>query len=163
RTSLGAGRWAIARQLLIESLLLTSAGGVAGVLIARLGASMLLVLAPPAVGQLSEISIDRVMLLYTVGLSVMTGTLIGLAPSTPLIRLRIAEYIRNGGRSVTASLRLRQAFIVLQVAMTIVLLCGAGLLARTLFVLTRDPIGVDPQNVLTLRIDLPTSKYRPPQ
>jgi len=163
RTSLGAGRAAIVRQLLIESLLLALAGGVGGVLIARFGASILLALAPPSLVQLSGITIDRAMLLYTVGLSLATGVVIGLAPATPVIRLRIAEYLRNGGRSVTASLRLRRAFIVLEVAMTVVLLCGAGLLVRTLFVLTREPIGVDPRNVLTLRIDLPTSKYRPPQ
>src|SRR5262249_39720553 len=100
RTSLGARRGAIVRQLLIESLMLALAGGVAGVVIARLGASILLVLALPVAGQSSEISIDRAMLLYTVGLSVATGILIGLAPSTPVIRLRIADYIRNGGRSV---------------------------------------------------------------
>jgi predicted permease len=163
RTALGAGRGAIVRELLIESLLLALAGGAVGVFIARLGASILLALTPSNLIQLSEITIDRAMLVYTAGLSLGTGVLIGLAPATPAIRLRIAEYLRNGGRSVTASLRLRQALIVLQVAMTIVLLCGAGLLARTLFALTREPIGVDPRNVLTLRTELPGSRYQPPQ
>jgi putative ABC transport system permease protein len=163
RTSLGAGRGAVVRQLLVESLVLSLAGGIAGVFIARLGASVLLALAPRNLVQLNAITIDRSMLLYTVGISLATGVLIGLAPATPAIRLRIAEYLRNGGRSMTASVRLRHALVVLQVAMTIVLLCGAGLLARTLFALTREPIGVDPKNVLTLRIELPTSRYQPPQ
>jgi predicted permease len=163
RTSLGAGRAAVVRQLLIESLLLALAGGLAGVFIARLGAAILIALAPRSLVQLSGIAIDRSMLLYTGGLSVATGVLTGLAPVTPSLRLRIAEYLHNGGRSVTLSLRLRETLIVLQVAMTILLLCGAGLLARTLFALTREPIGVDPKNVLTFRFDTPFAQYQPPQ
>jgi putative ABC transport system permease protein len=163
RTCLGAGRGAIVRQLLVETIVLALAGGVAGVFIARLGASILLALAPQNLVLLSDVGIDRSMLLYTIGLSLATGLLIGLASTTPAIRVRVAEYLRNGGRSVTAPFRLRQALIVLQVAMTVVLLCGAGLLVRTLFVLTQDAIGVDPTNILTLRVELPSSQYQAPQ
>jgi putative ABC transport system permease protein len=163
RTCLGAGRGAIVRQLLVETTVLALAGGVAGVFIARLGASILLALAPQNLVLLSDVGIDRSMLLYTIGLSLATGLLIGLAPTTPAIRARVAEYLRNGGRSVTAPFRLRQALIVLQVAMTVVLLCGAGLLVRTLFVLTQDAIGVDTTNILTLRVELPSSRYQAPQ
>src|SRR5262249_22619717 len=113
--------------------------------------------------QLSKVTIDTTMLLYTAGLAVATGILTGLAPATPALRMRIAEYLHNGGRSVTTSLRVRQVLIVLQVAMTIVLLCGAGLLSRTLFALTREPIGVDPKNVVTLRVELPSPRYQAPQ
>ena len=126
RTSLGAGRGAIVRQLLIESLLLALAGGIAGVVIARGGTAILLGLAPRNLVQLSGIAIDRSMLFYTAGFSLLTGIVVGLAPATPAIRLRIAEQLHNGGRSVTASLRMRQVLIVLQVAMTLLLLCGAG-------------------------------------
>jgi len=143
RTSLGAGRGAIVRQLLIESLLLAFAGGAAGIFLARAGIGVLIALAPGNLVQLSAIAIDRPVLLYTLALSILTGVLVGLAPAMPAIRLEIAEYLRNGGRSVTASIRLRQVLIVAQVAMTIVLLSGAGLLARTLLALTRAPIGVD--------------------
>ena len=163
RTSLGAGRGAIVRQLLIESLLLALAGGIAGVVIARGGTAILLGLAPRNLVQLSGIAIDRSMLFYTAGLSLLTGIVVGLAPATPAIRLRIAEQLHNGGRSVTASLRMRQVLIVLQVAMTLLLLCGAGLLARTLFALTREPIGVQPKNVFTFRFQAPYPQYQPPQ
>lgn len=163
RTSLGAGRGAIVRQLLIESLLLALAGGITGVFIARTGAAILLGLAPQNLAQLSGIAIDRSMLFYTAGLSLLTGVVVGLAPATPAIQLRIAEQLHNGGRSVTASLRMRQVLIVLQVAMTLLLLCGAGLLARTLFALTREPIGVEPRNVFTFRFQAPYPQYQPPQ
>jgi putative ABC transport system permease protein len=163
RTSLGAGRGAIVRQLLIESLLLALAGGIAGVLIARAGAGILLALAPQTLVQLSGIAIDRSMLFYTAGLSLLTGVVVGLAPATPALRLRIVEQLHNGGRSVTASLRMRQALIVLQVAMTLLLLCGAGLLARTFFALTRESIGVEPKNVFTFRFQAPYPQYQPPQ
>jgi putative ABC transport system permease protein len=163
RASLGAGRGAIVRQLLIESLLLALAGGIAGVVIARVGAAILLSLAPQNLAQLSSIAIDRSMLFYTAALSLLTGVVVGLAPAAPALRLRLAEQLHNGGRSVTASLRMRQALIVLQVAMTLLLLCGAGLLARTFFALTREPIGVEPKNVLTFRFQAPYPQYEPPQ
>jgi predicted permease len=159
RTSLGAGRGVIVRQVLIESLLLAAAGGIAGVFIARWSLDVLLKLAPSNLLPLSAVSIDGSMLLYTLVLSVTTGILVGLVPAVPSIRLAVADQLRNGGRSVTASLRLRQGLIVAQVAMTIVLLCGAGLLVRTLFRLTQDPIGVDPKNVLTMRVELPPARY----
>src|SRR5215469_6085569 len=163
RTSLGAGRGAIVRQLLVESLLLALAGGAVGILVARLGAGILLTLAPRNLVQLSGIAIDRPMLFYTAGLTLSMGVLVGLAPATPAIRLGIADYLRNGGRSVTASVRLRQVLIVLQVAMTILLLCGAGLLARTLVALIRSPVGVEPRNVFTFRVEVPIPQYQPPQ
>jgi predicted permease len=159
RTTLGAGRGAIVRQVLIESLLLAAAGGIAGVFIGRWSLDVLLGLAPRNLLPLSAVNIDGSMLLYSLVLSVATGILVGLVPAVPSIRLAVADQLRNGGRSVTASLRLRQALIVAQVAMTIILLCGAGLLLRTLLRLTQDPIGVDPKNVLTMRVELPPARY----
>src|SRR5262249_49095856 len=146
RTSLGAGRAAIVRQLLIESLILAGAGGIAGVFVARWSLNLLLRLAPPNLLPLSVVNIDRPMLLYTLLLSLGTGILVGLVPAIPSVRLAVAEQLRNGGRSVTTSLRLRQGLIVAQVAMTIVLLCGAGLLVRSLLRLSGDPIGVELKN-----------------
>jgi len=161
RTSLGAGRGAIVRQLMIETILFGLAGGVAGIFIARWGLGVLVALAPTNLVAMSAINIDQSMLLYTIGLSLLTGVLVGLAPALPSIRLQIADQLRNGGRSVTASTFLRKALIVAQVAMTIVLLCGAGLLVRSLLALTRDPIGVDSKDVLTMRVELPVARYNP--
>ena len=159
RGVLGAGRGAIARQLLIESVMLALIGGIAGVVVARACLSVLLLLAPTRLLPVSGVGIDRPILLYTLGLSVLTGAVIGLIPAGPSIRLAIADYLRDGGRSVTRSVRLRQVLLILQVAMTIVLLSGAGLLVRSLLKLSGDPIGVEPKNVLTMRVELPGSRY----
>jgi putative ABC transport system permease protein len=99
------------------------------------------------------------MLLYTFALSVATGILVGLAPAMPARRLSITDYLRTGGRSVTASMRLRQGLIAAQVAMAVVLLCGAGLLVRSLVELARDKTGVVATDVLSLRVELPDSRY----
>jgi predicted permease len=159
RTSLGAGWATIVRQLLIESLLLAFLSGIAGILVARWAMSVLLKLTPVGLLPLSGMGIDQSMLLYTAVLSTLTGLIVGFAPALPSLRLAVADQLRSGGRSVAASMRLRQGLIVIQVAMTVVLLCGAGLLVRSLFKLTGDPIGVDPNNVLTMRVELPGARY----
>jgi putative ABC transport system permease protein len=163
RTSIGAGRGAIVRQLLVESVLLAAAGGIAGIFIARWGLGILTVLAPQNLLPLADIGIDRSMLFYTMALSLITGILVGLVPAIPSLRLDIADYLRSGGRSVTGSTRLRHTLIVFQVALTVVLLCGAGLLVRTLLALTRDPTGVRPKSVLSMRVELPESRYNSAQ
>lgn len=163
RVSVGAGRGAIIRQLLIESVLLASIGGIAGIVLARWCLGVLMRLAPPKLLPIEGIGIDRSMLLYTLALSLLTGVLVGLVPAWPSIRLAIADHLRNGSRSVTASVRLRKALLIVQVAMTVVLLCGAGLLVRSLLKLTADPIGVNPKDVLTMRVELPGSRYNEDQ
>jgi len=163
RISLGAGGGAIVRQLLIESMLLASAGGIAGILIARWGIGILVALAPANLVQIPDVGIDQWVLLYTLGISVLTGVVVGLAPAVPAVRGEAADYLRNGSRSVTRSSRLRQGLIIAQVAMTVVLLCGAGLLVRSLLALTRDETGVRADDVLSMRVELPTSRYNPAQ
>jgi predicted permease len=163
RTSVGAGRAAIVRQLLVESLILATAGGIAGIFVAQWSLKSILTLAPATLLSMSAVKIDRSMLLYAFGLSVMTGVVVGLAPALPSIRLNVADYIRSGGRSVTASMALRRRLIVGQVALTVVLLCAAGLLVRSFVALTADPIGVDATNVLTMRVELPGARYNDDQ
>src|SRR5262252_2613956 len=163
QTSLGATRIAIVRQLVTESLLLAIAGGIAAVFVTRWGVGVLLALVPPTLLQTSSIPIDRWVLLYTLAISVLTGIVVGLAPALPAIRVDFAYYLRNGTRSVTLSLSLRKGLIVVQVAMTVVLLCGAGLLVRSLLALIHDATGVRAENVLTMRVELPASRYNPPQ
>ncbi|HYR89547.1 MAG TPA: ABC transporter permease [Terriglobia bacterium] len=163
RISLGAGRGAIVRQLLVESLLLATAGGTAGIFIARLGIVILVALAPANLIQIPDVPIDQCVLLYTLGISVFTGVVVGLVPALPAIRSEAADDLRNGSRSVTRSSRLRQGLIVAQVAMTVVLLCGAGLLVRSLLALTRDETGVRADDVLSMRVELPVSRYNPEQ
>src|SRR5262249_52873063 len=160
RTSLGAGRGAIVRQLIIESLTLALFAGVGGLFVAEWGIRLLLALTPPNLLQLTAVPIDRWILLYTLGLTLVTGVVLGLVPAMPAVRGQLTDYLRDGSRSVTSSTRLRQGLIVAQVAMTVILLCGAGLLVRSLVALTRDPVGVTAaSNVLTLRVELPVSRY----
>src|SRR5262245_37996257 len=163
RTSLGATRSAIVRQLVTESLLLGTAGGLAGVFIARWAVGVLLALVPPNLLQTPSIPIDRWVLLYTLAISILTGLVVGLVPALPAIRVELADYLRSGTRSVTLPMSLRKGLIVAQVAMTVVLLCGAGLLERSLLALIHDPTGVRAENVLTMRVELPASRYNPPQ
>jgi putative ABC transport system permease protein len=163
RTSLGAGRAAIVQQLLIESIVLALAGGAAALLVARWSAEVLLSLAPPDLLPISDVSLDQRVLLYAFGLALLTGILVGLVPSIAAAREQPALSLREGSRSVTTSARLRQGLIVAQVAMTVVLLCGAGLLVRSLSALTADPTGVAAANVVTFRVDLPVSRYEPAQ
>src|SRR5262249_31315605 len=131
RTSLGAGRWAIVRQLLVESLLLALVGGTFGVFLARWSLSGLIAFAPADLLRVRELVVDQRVLVYALGVSVLTGVIAGLMPALLASRQSINRSIRAGGSSVTHSPRLRQALVVCQVAMTVMLLCGAALLART--------------------------------
>ncbi|HTG88851.1 MAG TPA: ABC transporter permease, partial [Vicinamibacterales bacterium] len=127
RTSLGAERGAIVRQLLVESMLLALAGGTLGILLARSSLDALVAFAPPALLRGQELTIDARVLLYVAGLSVLTGLVAGLAPSVIVARRPIVESLHASSSRVTHSPRIRQFLVVGQVAMTVVLLCGAAL------------------------------------
>jgi putative ABC transport system permease protein len=163
RISLGAGRGAILRLLVIESLLLATAGGMVGILIARWGIRLFLTLVPANLMTVPDVPIDPRIWLYTLGLSVFTGVVAGVAPALLALRRDAADALRSGGRSVTQSMTVRRVLIVVQVAMTTVLLCGAGLLVRSLLALIHDETGVRAENVLSMRIELPASRYNPSQ
>jgi len=161
RTALGAGRLAIVRQLLVESLLLAVAGGALGIALARWSLDALLAFAPADLLRVSELSVDRRLLLYAVCRSVLTGVVVGLVPAVLVARRSSAEWMRASGTTVTQSPRVRQALVVCQVALTVVLLCGAGLLVRTVIALTRAHNGLDRHNVLTMEMQLPETRYTP--
>ena len=159
RTSLGAGRLAIVRQLLVESVLLALAGGALGIALARWSLDALLAFAPPDLLGVSELTIDARVLLYTVGLSLMTGVIAGLAPAATVARRSIVASLRTSNSRVTQSPRIRQALVVGQVAMTVVLLCGAGLLARTVMALNNVNNGFDKYGLVTMEVGLPGARY----
>src|SRR5262249_21720814 len=144
RASLGAGRWAIARSLLIESLLLAGAGGALGLGLARSSLDALLAATPKDLLGVSELFIDRRVLIYAFGVSVATGAIAGLAPTILFARRSMADALRTRGSKAGHAPRARQALIVMQVAMTVVLLCGAGLLVRTLIAMDRASLRFDP-------------------
>src|SRR6185436_6294178 len=126
-----AGRAAIVRQLLVESLLLAVAGGSGGFLIALWGVSALVELTPPNLLRVIDIPLNRWVLIYTLGVSLVTSLIFGLAPALALTRGSLQQYLHGFGRSVTQSARVRQGLVVAQVMMTVVLLCCSGLLVRS--------------------------------
>jgi putative ABC transport system permease protein len=161
KTALGAGRLPIVRQLLVESLLLAIAGGVLGLALARWSLDALLAFAPPGLLSVSELTIDRRVLFYAMGLSVATGVVVGLMPALSVVRRSFVERIHQSGHRITQSARLRQSLVVAQVALTIVLLCAAGLLVRTVIALNGASGGVDRTNLLTMAVTLPNTRYTP--
>jgi putative ABC transport system permease protein len=163
RTSLGAGRVAIVRQLLVESLLLAVVGGVLGIALARWSLDALVAFAPADLLRVPDLSVDLRVLMYTLLLSMVTGVVVGLVPAIVVARESIVTSIRTSGYTVTHAPRLRQMLVMCQVALTVMLLCGAGLLVRTMIALNDADTGIDKQNVLTMEIGLSATRYTPEQ
>jgi putative ABC transport system permease protein len=159
RASLGAGRWAIARSVLVESLLLAGAGGALGLGFARWSLDALLAVAPTNMLGVFELFIDRRVLIYAFGVSLATGAIAGLAPTILFARRSMADALRTRGSEGGHAPRVRQALVVVQVAMTVVLLCGAGVLVRTLIGLNRAHLGFDAHDVLTMSVAVSPARY----
>jgi putative ABC transport system permease protein len=159
RTSLGAGRGTIVRQWLVESVLLAAAGGALGLLLARWTLSALVAAAPPDLLHVAALSIDRRVLLYAFAVSMATGVLVGLAPAIVLSRRSITSALRGSGRTLTHAPRIRETLLVGQVALTVVLLCGAGLLVRTVLTLNAATHGFDRSSLLTMELEVPGTRY----
>ena len=159
RLALGASRGRLIRQLLTESSLLSVAGGLAGVMLASFAAPVLLALVPA--GRLPQdvaITVDGWVLAFAVGLSMLTGLVVGLAPIVQLGAAGPYGTLRSHGVT-RQSHRLRHALVVSQVALTVVLLVGAGLLVRSFNNLRAVPLGFSGERVMTMTIDLPASRY----
>ena len=159
RASLGAGRWAIARSMLVESLLLAGVGGALGLGLARGSLDALLAVAPANMLGVSELFIDRRVLIYAFGVSLATGAIAGLAPAILFARRSMADALRTRASKVGHAPRVRQGLVVVQVAMTVVLLCGAGVLVRTLIALDRAHMGFDAHDVLTMSVAVSPARY----
>jgi putative ABC transport system permease protein len=157
RTALGATRWHIVRQLLIESTVLSLAGAGLGLILASLTLPVVLARAPADLPTSSGIQLDGGVLAFTVGLSLITGILFGLFPALQSARLGTANPLRNAGsRTATnaAGKWVRQALVVAEVALSLVLLIGAGLLLQTFVKLSAVDPGFDPHNVLTMQMSI---------
>jgi putative ABC transport system permease protein len=162
RAALGAGRGRLIRQLLTESVVLAIFGGAAGVLLARWGLDALLALAPTNLPRITEIHLDPGVLLFSLALSIITGLLFGIAPAWLAARADVNEALKQGTRGSTEGGvrgRLRSALVVIEVTFALVLLGGAGLLARSFMQLAHVDPGFIPENATLLRLSLPQKKY----
>jgi putative ABC transport system permease protein len=154
RVALGANRWRIIRQLLTESLLLASIGGVLGVLLAHWGTSFIASQLPGSIPRLAEANVELRVLMFTLGVSVVTGLLFGLAPALQASRLNLTEALKEGDRGSVGRHKLRNVLVVCEVALTLTLLVGAGLLIQSFRrVLQVDP-GFETQNLLTMQVSV---------
>jgi predicted permease len=150
RSALGASPARVIRQLLTESVMLGIGGGVIGLLLAKWGTRAILAALPEALPRSEEIGIDSHVLLFTVGVSVLTGILFGLVPAIKTLRPDMHETLKEGGRgSSGARHRTQSVFVMVEMAMALVLLIGAGLMIRSLAALWRVNPGFDSRQVLT--------------
>ena len=164
RSCLGASPWRIVRQLLLESLLLAATGGAIGLAFAFWGVRALGALVVDRVSYVHEIALDPAVLLFTLGVTVVTVMVFGLAPALRGARVDPQQAVKEGvraGRSAK-SRRLNGAFVVAQVAASLVLLVGAGLLLRSFRNLQQIELGFEPENVLVGRVSLPPDSYKDP-
>jgi predicted permease len=163
RATLGASRWRVMQQLLTESTMLAIAGGASGLLLALWGVAIMAKLLPQDFPRAAEITVDWRVLIFTLAASVLTGMLFGLAPALALSKTDVNESLKESGRGSSASRRhnrLRNLLIVAEVALSIVLLVGAGLLFRSFLQLRSINAGFTPLQVLTARLSPSGAKYR---
>ncbi len=155
RTALGAGRWRVMRQLLTESTLLSLIGGAFGLLLAVWGLGLLRWLNPGDIPRLASIGIDDRVLAFTTAVAVLTGILFGLAPALRSSRVNLSETLKEGGRSLIGGHhRLRNLLVVTEIALSLVLLIGAGLLIRSFIRVQQVDPGFASRNLLTMRLVL---------
>jgi putative ABC transport system permease protein len=162
RTALGASRSRLIRQLLTESVLLSIIGGGVGLVIAAWGIDALMALAPENLPRIKDVAIDSRALLFTAGVTILTGLVFGLAPALQASKPDLNETLKEGGRGTSEGRRrqrMRNVLVVAEVALAIVPLIGGGLLVRSLIKLQQVNPGFDPDNALTARIQLSDKKY----
>jgi putative ABC transport system permease protein len=162
RTAIGASRWEIARVFLGESLALSALGGILGLVLASAGVRFLLSLQPQGIPRLEEIGIDGTVVAFTALVSILSGLLIGAFAAFRYGSPDLVPALKDGGRGGTAGKarhRARQILVVVQVALALVLLVGAGLMIRSFWRLASVDPGVDPKGVLTVSLSLPESEY----
>jgi putative ABC transport system permease protein len=162
RAAMGAGRARIVRQCLTESLVLAAAGGVLGFFLAYWSVSALRSFVPDNVPRMDEVSIDPLVLGFTLGISLLTGLVFGLAPAWQVGRVNLQDTLKETGQSSSAARgtrRLRGVLVVSEIALAVLLLVGAGLMIRSFQHLLEVSPGFQPQHLLSMRLSPPAKSY----
>jgi putative ABC transport system permease protein len=162
RMALGAGRARLVRQMLTESVVLALAGGLLGLVLAVWVTFALAHTTPAGVPRLSEISIDRSVLLFSLALSLLTGILFGMFPALQASRASVHDALKEGSRHASTGGRranVRDTLVAAEVAVSLVLLVGAGLMTKSLWNVVQADVGIAPAHVLTARFALPDGNY----
>ncbi len=163
RVALGAARQRIIRQLLVESTVLAIVGGVLGIVVAFAGVKVLSQLAALVLPRVSELNIDIRVLLFAIAISLLCGLLFGTAPAIAATRTAFQDALKESGRGMSAGRgqrRLRDLFVVLQMALALVLVSGSGLLVRSLVRAHDTDPGFRPDNLVAVSLALPASQYK---
>jgi len=161
RTALGASRWRVIRQLLTESVLLSLVGGAIGLMLSAWLTKLFVSISPANTPRLDEIRLDARVFAFTIGLTLLTGFIFGLAPALQVSRIDLNSGLKEGGHSGSGghNKRLRSLVIVSEIALSFMLLVGAGLLIKSFIQLRDVSPGFTPGNVLTIRLVLLPAKY----
>ena len=162
RAALGASRWRIARQLLVESLMLSLAGGAVGLLIAWWGITLLSKVEHYTVPRMQFLTLNYQVLAFNLGISLLTGILFGMVPAFRFSKVTLHDNLKDNSITSTErhGKRMRSALVISEVALSVALLVGAGLLVKSLFRLVNSNLGFDPQNVLTMELRPSRNRYR---
>ena len=165
RTALGAGGWRLVRQLLTESLVLTSVAAVTGLLLAFAAVRYVAWWNPANIPRVASVGLDARVLAFTALVALLTSIVFSLAPALRARRVDLTDALKDGQTTSGggARQRFRNALVVVEMALAVVLLVGAGLMLRSLWSLQQVRLGFDPANVLTMRVSLPQAGYQTPE
>jgi putative ABC transport system permease protein len=165
RTAIGAAPDRLMRQLLTESVVLSVLGAVLGLALASLGLRVLMAVDPTSLPPLAPVKLDGMVVTFALVLGVMTTIVFGLAPAVRTLRINLVESLREGGQQTVGGhrQRLRSLLVVAEVSLAVVLVIGAGLMVRSLSALGQIDLGFNPEQVLTMRVSLPTARYDTPE